>query len=95
MDDKAHFRRNPDYIYREVAGEAVLIPTGKAAEFFFGIASLNSTGAFLWKALEQACTFGELRELFAREYELDEEQSRRDVTEFMETALTHNMVLRC
>ena len=38
MDDRIHFRRNPDYIYREVAGEAVLVQTGKEAETFFGIA---------------------------------------------------------
>lgn len=95
MDDKVHFQRNPDYIYREVAGEAVLVPTGKAAESFFGIASINSTGAFLWKALEQERSLGQLREMFAREYELDKEQSLRDVTEFIEAAMSRNMVLRC
>lgn len=95
MDDKMHFQRNPDYIYREVAGEAVLVPTGKAAESLFGIVSMNSTGAFLWKALEQKRSFGELRAMFAREYELEEAQSRQDVTEFIETALSRNMVLRC
>ncbi len=94
MDDKVHFQRNPDYIYREVAGEIVLVPIGKAAESFFGIVSINSTGAFLWKALEQERSFGELREMFAREYELDEEQSLRDVTEFIEAAMSRHMVLQ-
>ena len=95
MDDKVQFQRNPEYIYREVAGESVLVPTGKAAESFFGIASINSTGAFLWKALERERSFGELREIFAREYELEEDQSRQDVAEFLEAALSRNMVLRC
>ena len=90
-----HFRRNPDYIYREVAGEAVLVPTGKAAESFFGIASINPAGAFLWGILEQECSLKELKELFAKEYELDEVQSLQDVTEFLKTALSHNMVLQC
>lgn len=95
MDDKAYFRRNPDFIYREVAGESVLVPTGKAAESFFGIASINSTGAFLWTALEQRRSLEELREIFAREYALEEAQSRQDVTEFIEAALSHHMVLLC
>lgn len=95
MDDKVQFQRNPEYIYREVAGESVLVPTGKAAESFFGIASINSTGAFLWKVLERERSFGELREIFAREYELEEDQSRQDVAEFLEAALSRNMVLRC
>ena len=95
MDDKVQFQRNPEYIYREVAGESVLVHTGKAAESFFGIASINSTGAFLWKVLERERSFGELREIFAREYELEEDQSRQDVAEFLEAALSRNMVLRC
>lgn len=95
MDDKVRFRRNPDYIYREVAGEAVLVPTGKAAESFFGIASINSTGALLWKILEREHSFGELRQMFAQEYELEEKQSQQDVTDFLETALAQNMILQC
>lgn len=95
MDDKTYFRRNPDYIYREVADEAVLVPTGKAAESFFGIVSINSTGAFLWKALECEHSIEELREMFAREYGLEMEQSLQDVTEFLEIALSRNMVFRC
>ena len=95
MDDKTYFRRNPDYIYREVADEAVLVPTGKAAESFFGIVSINSTGAFLWKALEYEHSIEELREMFAREYELEMEQSLQDVTEFLEIALSRNIVFRC
>ena len=95
MDDRIHFRRNPDYIYREVAGEAVLVPTGKEAETFFGSASLNATGAFLWKALEKERSFRELQEMFAREYELEEAQSCQDVAEFLEAAQSRNMVLRC
>ena len=95
MDDKLRFQRNSDYIYRDVAGEVVLIPTGKAAESFFGIASLNVAGVFLWKALEKERSFKELRELLAREYELEEAQSFQDVTEFLETALSRNLVLRC
>ena len=95
MDEKIHFRRNSDYIYREVAGETVLVPTGKTAESFFGIVSINVTGAFLWKLLEQDHSIGELREMFAQEYELEEEQSLQDVTEFLETALSHNIVLKC
>ncbi|MCI7449872.1 MAG: PqqD family protein [Blautia sp.] len=95
MDDKVFFRRNPDYIYREIAGEAVLVPTGKAAESFFGIISINSTSVFLWKALEKGHSLEELSEMFAQEYDLEEEQSLQDVTEFLDAALAHNMIFQC
>lgn len=95
MEGKDSFRANPEFIYREIAGESVLVPVGKAAESFFGIASVNAAGAFLWKALEKECSLQELIELFAKEYELELEQSMQDVTEFIEMALSRNMVLRC
>lgn len=95
MNDKDRFRRNSDYIYRDVAGEAVLVPTGEAAEALFGIVSINSTGAFLWKALEEERSFGELQEMFAQEYELEKEQSLQDVSEFLMAALSRNMILQC
>ncbi|MDI9241824.1 hypothetical protein [Fusibacillus kribbianus] len=37
MDDKVHFQRNPDYIYREAAGEAVLVPVGKSFAMLMAI----------------------------------------------------------
>ena len=34
---------NPEFVYREVAGESILVPNGKAALKFNGLASLNRT----------------------------------------------------
>lgn len=94
MSGDAKFRVNPEYIYREIAGESILVPNGSIAKQFNGLASLNKTGVFLWKLLEQERTLKELCDLFAGEYELTEEQSREDVTAFLKLALTRALVIQ-
>lgn len=94
MNGGEKFRANPEFIYREIAGESILIPNGKMARKFNGLASLNKTGLFLWKLLEQERTFQELCVIFAEEYELTEKQSKEDVTEFLKLALTRDLVIQ-
>lgn len=89
------FRTNPEFVAREIAGEFILVPIGKAAEMFNGLASLNPTGVFLWKLLDEERTQKELSDFLAEEYELTEEQSMNDVGDFLEAALKRNIVLRC
>ena len=94
MNEEEKFRANPEFVYREVAGESILIPNGSMARQFNGLASLNKTGVFLWKLLEQERTLKELSAAFAKEYELTEEQSMEDVTAFLELALTRDLIIR-
>ena len=49
---KRRFRANPDFILREIAGEAVLIPVGEAGIFENSLISLNDTCSFLWKLFQ-------------------------------------------
>ncbi len=95
MDQSSRFRRNPDYIVREIVGENVLVPTGNASKEFQGMGTMNATGAFLWNLLEQERSLEELSRLFAGEYGLTEEQSLQDVAEFLEAAQAHKAVLPC
>lgn len=93
-DWKEKYHTNPEFVFREVAGESILVPSGKTVLKFNGLASLNRTGVFLWKLLEQERTFSELVRAFADEYDLSEEQSREDVDDFLKLALTRELVLR-
>ena len=92
--NKLKFHTNPEVVCREIAGESILVPSGKMAQQFNGLASLNKTGLFLWRMLEQERTFLELVRIFAEEYELTEEQSTEDVREFLRQALTKALVLQ-
>lgn len=87
------FRTNPEFVAREIAGEFILVPIGKAAEMFNGLASLNPAGVFLWKLLAQPRTGQELSDALAKEYELTGEQSDQDVGDFLDLAMSRNLVL--
>lgn len=87
-------KANPEITCRKIAGEVILVPSGSMAGQFNGLASLNSTGAFLWSLLEQGRTLEELIVRFAEEYELTIEQSTEDVTAFLKLAQTKNLIVQ-
>ena len=47
------FKANSDFLLREVAGEAVLVPIGEAGVFENSVISLNETCSFLWKFFQE------------------------------------------
>ena len=91
---ESYFRRNEDFIYRDIAGEAILVPTGQAARKLNGMVSLNETGAFLWNALAEPRTPAALVEQMTAEYEIDTATALEDISGFLEKAEENEMVLR-
>ena len=49
-----------DFILREIAGEYIIIPTGKTVLEFNGLITVNEIGVFLWKMLQEEVTLNEL-----------------------------------
>lgn len=77
-------RIKEDYMLREAAGETVVVPFGAEALNFQGIISLNETGAFLWRQLEQGCEVDTLVKALLNEYEIDVDTANDDVKDFVE-----------
>lgn len=73
-----------EFVLREIAGDYVIIPTGKTALAFNGLITVNEVGADLWKMLQSDVTFEELLQGILEEYEVDEETAREDIREFLE-----------
>ena len=71
------------YLLREVAGNHVVVPTGKATLDFSGVITLNGTGAFLWKLLNTDRTEPELLSAILDEYEIKEAVAKADLLEFL------------
>ncbi len=62
----------------EVEGEAVLLNV--ASGVYYG---LDSTGTFIWQQLTEGCTEAELRARLLAEYDVEAEELRRDVSDFL------------
>jgi len=72
-----------DYIMREVAGNHVVVPTGKAALDFSGVMTLNETGAFLWNLLVEDRTEAELLSALLAEYDVEKAIAELDISQFI------------
>ncbi|MCQ2507656.1 MAG: PqqD family protein [Dorea sp.] len=71
-----------EYILREVAGEAILVPTGKTAQEFNGMITLSETAAFIWKNIEKVDSLQELVDKILEEYDTDYETAYKDAFRF-------------
>ncbi len=71
------------FVLRQIAGDYVIIPTGKTTLDFNGLITVNEQGAFLWEKLRQETTLAELVAALLEEYEVDEPTARADVEEFL------------
>ena len=93
-EKEVRYQANPNYILREIAGEYILVPTGRELENFNGLATMNETGVFLWKLLEEKNSLEEIVDHFKKEYDLITEECWEDVKEFLQLAISKNMILK-
>lgn len=72
-----------EYILREIAGDAVLIPTGKSALEFNGIIALNPISAEIFKYLQEGCKKEQILENILEQYDVTREVASADLEEFL------------
>lgn len=75
------------YMLRDVAGNHVVVPMGREAVDFNGMISLNDTGAFLWKLMEEECTRDQLVAAILEEYDATKEQAEQGVDRFIQKVM--------
>lgn len=71
------------FLLRTVGDQNIVFAAGKAAKDFNGIIRLNETGRFLWELLQSDRDKESLAEALTREYEVGDEDARRDVSAFL------------
>ena len=81
-----------EFILREIAGECILVPTGKTSQEFNGMITLSDTARFIWENIERADSFEELVKMMLEEYEIDEETAKRDAYNFIDQLLASGFV---
>lgn len=74
-----------NFVLREVAGDYIIIPVGKAVLEFNGLITVNEVGASIWKAVAGEITFEGLVEGILNEYDVEESIAREDIREFLDS----------
>jgi hypothetical protein len=80
------------FLLRKVAGEFVVVPGGNAMVDFKAMITLNETGAFLWEALQEEKTEGDLVSALLGEYDVDEATAKEDVSAFVHLLKEKNLL---
>ena len=73
-----------ELIARNIAGDVILVPVGKAVYENNGLFALSEVGAFIWERLPAARDQEEILRAILDTYEVSEEDARRDLDDFME-----------
>lgn len=74
-----------DFVLREIAGDYVIIPTGRTVLTFNRLITVNEVGAALWKMLQSDVTIEDLVNGILDIYDIDEKTAREDILEFLDT----------
>lgn len=83
---------NSDYVLREIAGEFMLIPTGKLSMTTNGVVTISESAAYLWKKMEEGKTLSQLCELVLKEYDVDRETALTDTKELINSMCGMEMI---
>ncbi len=81
------------FLLRPLGDAFVVVPVGQASIDLRGMISLNGSGAFLWKALQEEQTEESLVQALTQTYDVDETIATDDVRKF--TALLRQHDLLC
>jgi hypothetical protein len=81
--EKARYERNPDYIFRRIADEAVLVPLHQQVADMDCIYTMNPVGAFVWERLDRPATLAELQAAMLDEYAAEPEVLIADLENFV------------
>lgn len=81
--ETVRYRRNPDYIFRKIVDELVLVPIKQNVADMDAIYTMNPVGATIWEKLESEPTLDELRAAVLDEFDAAPEVVAADLLEFL------------
>ena len=82
-----------NFIYREIAGESLVIPAGEAALTVKGLIALSESGKLLYQKLQGGCSKEDLVATLTSEYDVSKEEAGKDVDAFLEQLRQLNMLV--
>ena len=79
----SRYARNPDFVFRRIADEVILLPIRKNLGDLESIFTLNEVAARIWELLDGRRTLEEIRDQVVAEYEVAPETAGADLEELL------------
>ena len=82
---EARYEKDPNIVYREIAGEAILVPVRREVGDMDSIYTLNEVGVFLWEHLDGDTRAKDLRASLLDKYDVSARVAETDLFEFLQS----------
>lgn len=92
--DNERFMRNPDFVFRKIIEETILVPIHMDVAEMDCIYTLNEVGAFLWQQLETPLSFPQLQQSMLDEYDVVPTLLAADLKIFLDEMQTIGAIKR-
>jgi len=86
-DSSVIYARNPDFIFRKVVEEMILVPIVQDVARMDFVFALNDVGATIWQQLETPQTRESLTRAILSEYDAEPEVIEADLEKFLREML--------
>lgn len=87
------YRANPDFLLREIAGEAILVPIGESAAQLNGMLSVNETFRFLWEQFQEPHTAHEAALAAVEKFSGSPDEIENDVNDYVRESIQHGILI--
>lgn len=84
---------NENFILKNIAGTAVVVPVGEAVNDIKGMITLNGPAEIIWKGLQNNKNIDSIVEEIKCEYDADETVIRNDVDAFLNKLRTYKILV--
>ena len=84
VEQKSLYQRNPEFIFRRIVDELVLVPIHQEVADMDCIYTMNAIGAFIWEQLENPTRLVDLQDAIMDEYDADPHVASADLLEFVQ-----------
>lgn len=92
--NNGRFMRNPDFVFRKIIEETILVPIHMDVAEMDCIYTLNEVGAFLWQQLETPLSFPQLQQCMLDEYDVVPALLAADLKMFLDEMQTIGAIKR-
>jgi hypothetical protein len=82
--EEARYERNPEFIFRRIVDELLLVPVHQEVADLDCMYTLNPVGAFIWQQLERPATLAELQAAVEDTYDANPAVLAADLLEFVQ-----------
>lgn len=80
------------FMLRQTAGRNIVVAVGQASEEFNGLITLNETGAFLWKMLQEGTTYEDMLKALLDEYDVSEADAKAGMDAFLKSVRDADLI---